>query len=99
MPISRIIFDVGETLVCERRLWQGWAAYLGVSEGEFVAAVEDVIARGEHHRAVFDRLRPGLDAAAARRERAARGDVYRIEDRDLYPDARACLRELRRLGY
>jgi hypothetical protein len=31
MSIEVVCFDVGETLVNETRLWDGWAAYLGVS--------------------------------------------------------------------
>jgi HAD superfamily hydrolase (TIGR01549 family) len=94
-----VFFDVGETLIDEQRMWRGWANYLGVSEDEFLAAFEDVIANGDDHRRVFDRFRPGFDLAAARRERSARGDDDMFAARDLYPDAAPCLRELRARGY
>ena len=99
MPIKAVVFDLGETLVCEDRMWAGWAAYLGVPVSEFQTALEDVIARGEHHRKVFDRFRPGFDFEAARRERQARGETYGFTEGDLYPDARPCLKLLRTGGY
>src|SRR5262249_35727972 len=91
--------DLGETLICEDRMWAGWADYLGVPLTEFRRALDDVIAHSEHHRKVFDRFRPGFDFEAARRERLSRGDTYIFDTDDLYPDARACLRALRENGY
>ena len=100
MDIRVVVFDVGETLVDEGRLWDGWADYLGVPHREFRAALEDVIARGEHHQRVFDRFRPqGFDIEAARRDRAARGDNDLFEATDLYADAVPCLARLRELGF
>ena len=34
MPIKAVIFDVGETLIDESRVWRGWAAYLKVPEAD-----------------------------------------------------------------
>ncbi len=99
MPIKAVIFDLGETLLCEDRMWAGWAGYLGVPVSDFRAALDDVIARGEHHRKVFELLRPGFDFEAARRERLGRGEDYAPAADDLYPDARACLHVLRTNGY
>jgi HAD superfamily hydrolase (TIGR01549 family) len=99
MAIRAVVFDVGETLINEARLWRGWARYLDVSEEEFSAALEDAIGRGQHHRKVFERFRPGLDVDKARRERAAAGDPDVFDARDLYPDALPCLQDLRRRGY
>src|SRR5262245_18148618 len=99
MAIRAVVFDVGETLVSEARLWRGWARYLGVAEEGFSAALDAVIGRGEHHRKVFLRFRPGLDVDEARRERAAAGDPDVFDARDLYPDVLACLKDLRRRGY
>ena len=99
MPIKAVIFDVGETLIDESRVWRGWAAYLKVPEADVIAARDDLIARGEPLRHVFDRFRPSFDLAAARRERAALGDSEIFDARDLYPDAEPCLRRLRALGY
>lgn len=99
MTLRTVFFDVGETLIDERRMWRGWAAYLGVPADDFMATFEDVIAKGEDHRRVFERFRPGFDIAAARRERAAQGDDEMFGVQDLYPDAAPCLRELRAQGY
>src|SRR5947209_6402367 len=99
MPIKAVIFDLGETLICEDRMWAGWARYLGVPEAEFRTAFDDVIARGEHHRKVFEHFRPGFDFEAARHERIARGELTTFTRDDLYPDARPCLASLRTHGY
>ena len=80
-------------------MWRGWAAWLGVPAQDFLTALKEVIAKGEHHRAVFERFRPGFDVAAARRERAAVGESDMFEARDLYADAVPCLRQLRARGY
>jgi HAD superfamily hydrolase (TIGR01549 family) len=99
MSVAVVCFDVGETLIDESRMWRGWAGYLGVSAQDFFSALKDVIAKGEHHRAVFERFRPGFDVAAAWRERAAAGESGMFERQDLYADAAPCLRQLRALGY
>jgi HAD superfamily hydrolase (TIGR01549 family) len=99
MAITAVVFDVGETLINEARLWNGWAAYLGVQPDVFQSVLEDVIAKGEHHRRVFERFNPGFDIDAARQERAARGDIDALDAIDIYPDALPCLRRLRQLGY
>lgn len=99
MPIKAVIFDLGETLLCEDRMWAGWADYLGVPANDFRAALDDVIARGEHHRKVFDRFQQNFDFEAARRERLGGGENYMYAADDLYPDARVCLRTLRADGY
>ncbi len=98
MAIRAVFFDVGETLIDESRMWRIWADYLGVSFETFMTELEAVIARGEHHRRVFDRFRPDFDIAAAQRELAERGRLYRHRASDLYSDARECLTALRRAG-
>ena len=99
MPIRFVFFDVGETLIDETRLRDGWADYLGADRAAFAAALEELIARDEHYRAVFRRFRPDFNAATARRERAARRDTHMLDARDVYPDALPCLARLRELGY
>src|SRR2546430_1464182 len=59
--IRAVFFDIGETLVDETRPWGLWADWLGVPHLTFFAALGAVIARREHHRRVFDLVRPGLD--------------------------------------
>lgn len=99
MIVRAVIFDVGETLIDEQRMWRGWAAYLGVPTDDFLATLRDVIARGEDHQRVFDRFRPGFNIVDARRERAAQGDSDMFGAQDLYPDAAPCMRALRAYGY
>ncbi len=96
--IEAVAFDVGETLVNEARLWQGWATYLGVTEAEFRQVLDQVIARGEHHHEVLYHFDPKLDLDAARldRERNGNGDLF--DTADLYPDALDCLNQLKDLN-
>jgi FMN phosphatase YigB (HAD superfamily) len=97
--IQAVFFDVGETLIDETRQWGEWADWLGVSRLTFFAALGAVIARGEHHRRVFEIVRPGMDLAREQAAREQAGRAYLIEPGDFYPDALPCLRELRARGY
>jgi FMN phosphatase YigB (HAD superfamily) len=99
MPIHTIFFDVGETLVDETRAWGMWADWLGVTRLAFFGALGGVIARGEHHRRVFEIVRPGLDLAREREAMRAAGVHVGIEPGDFYPDAVPCLQTLRAAGY
>jgi FMN phosphatase YigB (HAD superfamily) len=99
MKILVVSLDVGETLVNERRLWRASAAYLGVTFEELCSVLEDVIAKGDQHRKALQYFRPGLDVEAARRERAASGDLDCFDATDLYPDALPCLHKLQKLGF
>jgi HAD superfamily hydrolase (TIGR01549 family) len=97
--IQAIFFDVGETLVDETRQWGEWADWLGVTRLTFFAALGAVIARGHHHRRVFEIVRPGIDLAHEQAARERAGQAYLIEPQDFYPDALPCLRQLRARGY
>jgi len=99
MAIKFVFFDVGETLIDETRMRDGWADYLGADRAAFAAALEELIAGDQNYRRVFHRFRPGFDAAVARRERAARRDTHMLDTRDVYPDALPCFARLRELGY
>ena len=100
MSIRVVVFDVGETLVDESRLWNAWADNLAVPRDTFRSALEEVVAQGQHHHRVFDRFRPqGFDVEAARRERAARGTSDLFDHRDFYPDALPTLAALRGAGF
>lgn len=99
MTLRCIVFDVGETLIDETRQWGEWADWLGVPRLGFFAALGAVIDRGEHHREVFQLLRPGFDAKSALQQRKAAGRAYRHGVTDLYPDARPCLERLRGAGF
>lgn len=99
MPIKAIFFDLGETLLDERRMWREWADYLGVTESAFLAVLHATIGRGEHHRRAFELLQPGFDPKAAWRARVADGTAYSFRPEDLYPDAAPCLSSLRKSGF
>ena len=76
----------------------GWADTLGVDRDEFLAVLDDVIMRDEPVRRVFERMKPGVDMAAARAKRKRDGGEFFIEARDLYADARPCLSTLKQQG-
>ncbi len=99
MPIRAVCFDVGETLIDETREWNGWADFLGVPRLTLFTALGVTMSRGQSLRRVFEIFRPDLDFATVRQQRAALGWRYGFEHSDLYPDARACLAELRRTGF
>ncbi len=93
------MFDVGETLVDETRVWGQWADWLGVPRLTFMAALGGVIARGGNHREVFDLFQPGIDVEEAARQHGVAGKSDLLSLDDLYPDALGCLRELAADGY
>jgi HAD superfamily hydrolase (TIGR01549 family) len=98
MTIRLVVFDVGETLVDESRMWGEWADWLGVTRLTLFAALGAVIAARQHHRQVFDLVHPGIDLRREQQERQSRGDRTRIETRDLYPDVVPVLTRLRAAG-
>jgi FMN phosphatase YigB (HAD superfamily) len=97
--IEAVVFDVGETLVDETRVWGQWADWLGVPRLTFMAALGGVIARGGNHREVFELFQPGIDVEAEARRHgvAGRSDLLSLDD--LYPDVLECLRALAADGY
>ena len=94
MALKAVFFDVGETLIDETRSWAEWADWLEVPRFTFLAVLGAVIARGEHHRRVFEWFSPGFDLEAAYQQRRAEGWSYGFQKTDLYPDA-PCLTALR----
>ena len=98
MEIKAVVFDVGGTLIDESRQWLMWAQWLDVSFATFMETLSSVIARREHHRRVFEILRPGFDLAKAREERHRAGIPDEFSADDLYPDAADCLARLRERG-
>jgi HAD superfamily hydrolase (TIGR01549 family) len=99
MPITTVVFDVGETLVDETRHWTDWADWMGVPTFTFFAAMGVIVERRRPHREVFDLVRPGYDHDAESAKRQAAGWTYRLEREDFYEDAFPCLADLRRSGY
>jgi FMN phosphatase YigB (HAD superfamily) len=85
--VRAVVFDVGETLVDETRLWGAVADELGLPRLTVFGVIGGVIERGGHHREVFallDRERVGWPT---------------LEASDFYPDALPCLDGLRAGGY
>jgi FMN phosphatase YigB (HAD superfamily) len=97
-PLRAVFFDLGETLVSEQRSWEAWADWLDVAHEELFAVMREVIASGEHHRRIFEILRPGCDMRAEEAKRAAAGIPAHEELYDFYPDALSCLATLRAAG-
>ena len=93
---AAVVFDVGEVLIDETRVWQVWAELLGVTPLTFAAVLGAAIARGEDHHAVFTTLAPGVDWRTLEARHEHRYGGFRA--RDLYPDARAALARLRAQG-
>lgn len=96
--IKLVVFDVGETLVDETRLWSEWADWLQIPRFTFMAALGVVIGAGRSHRDVFP-LVSLYSAAEAAARRTAEGWCYDIRADDLYPDALPCVARLRQKGY
>ena len=91
-----VVFDVGEVLIDESRVWAIWAGLLGVSPLTFAAVLGAAIVQGQDYRAVFPHVAPNVDWSALEDEHE---ELYGgFQDTDLYPDARTCLEDLRRAG-
>jgi FMN phosphatase YigB (HAD superfamily) len=87
LAVAAVFFDVGETLVDETRMWGEIADELDVPRFTFFGVLGGLAARGEGHHRVFDVL--GVQPPQSSGFRAD----------DLYPDAQACLADLRARGY
>ncbi|GGI03133.1 HAD family hydrolase [Egicoccus halophilus] len=92
-----VVFDIGEVLVDETRVWSIWADLLGVSPLTFAAVLGAAISQGEDHHVVFPHLAPNIvwEEFLDEHERRLGG----LQEQDLYPDVRPCLAELRSLGF
>ncbi len=94
---SAVVFDIGEVLIDETRVWATWAELAGVSPLTFAAVLGAAIVQGEDHRAVLPHVAPNLDWESLEDEHERRYGGFR--DEDLYPDARPCLTSLREAGF
>jgi HAD superfamily hydrolase (TIGR01509 family) len=93
VPLSTVVLDLGETLVDETSLWEGWARWLGLPTFTLYGVIGGVVARGLDHTAFLDVLRPGQDHAALVAAKDAE-IPWQLGEADLYPDARTCLAAL-----
>ncbi|MGW5226872.1 HAD family hydrolase [Nocardia niigatensis] len=99
--IKAAVFDVGETLIDETRIWCRWADRLGVPRFAFLGVIGGMAAAGRPLTDAFDLVRPGLDLEAEQIAWAAEEpDSLRnnFDADDLYPDVRRALGELRARG-
>jgi HAD superfamily hydrolase (TIGR01662 family) len=88
--LKAVFFDVGETLIDEERWWRVLAERSGLQPHAIWAALGVTIERGEEHNELWRHLRV---------ERPDDWWQALPYDRgDLYPDALACLEEVRALG-
>lgn len=99
--VKAVIFDVGETLINEERMWLGWAEYIGVSNDTLFKALDTAIRQRRHHWEALRSLRPGLDVKASLADRLAKGERMIFDKTDLYPTlllvSRRCGTEATRL--
>lgn len=89
------IFDVGETIVSEERIWTRWAERVGARPIDFFAVLGALIAADRHHREVFEVFSPGFDIEAAMAEDPVFGA---FDADDLYADVVGCFAALRAAG-
>lgn len=80
-----VVFDVGETLVDETRLWTAVADHCGVPAATLCGVLGGLIESGEHHGRLWEVL--GVDRYLP---------PFVIEESDLYPDAADCIHSARR---
>ena len=91
LPIKAVVFDLGETLVDETRMWSLVAQYAGIPEFTVYAMLGGMIERRESHRSIFGLMQiESVDPNIL---------GYQIEQRDLYPDVEPTLRQLKAGGY
>jgi HAD superfamily hydrolase (TIGR01549 family) len=99
MPVKAVVFDVGETLVDETRIWAAWADWFGVPHLTLFGVLGGIIERAEDHRRLFEIMRPGSTFRQERAARAAAGRDFMPDATDFYPDAVPCIAALRAAGY
>ncbi len=100
--VRAVVFDVGETLIGETRIWSRWADRLGVPRFTMLGVLGGMAALDRSHRDAFQVVRPGLDIEAeieAWRRDDPGGLRENFDADDLYPDVRPGLAALREAGH
>jgi len=97
--VNTVLFDVGETLVDETRLWSGWATWLGVPEFTVYGVLGGLAALELDHTLFLELLRPGAVLEAELAAKQATGLTWELSADDLYPDALPCLTALAADGW
>lgn len=99
--VRAIVFDVGETLVDETRIWTRWAGRLGVTPLTMLGLIGACAAQDRPLSDAFDAIRPGLDLESEEKAWAAEDpDGLRsgFDRHDLYPDVVPALTTLHAAG-
>jgi HAD superfamily hydrolase (TIGR01662 family) len=99
--ITAVVFDVGETLIDETRIWLRWADRLRVPAFAFLGLLGGAAALDRPHRDVFEAIRPGIDLDDEGKRWAEEdpdGLRENFDADDLYPDVRGALQELKDTG-
>ncbi|GAA2903879.1 HAD family hydrolase [Streptosporangium fragile] len=100
--VRTLVFDVGETLIDETRIWSRWADRLGVPRFTMLGVLGGMAALGQSFEEAFQVLRPGFDVEAeqeAWKREDPDGLRVNFDADDLYPDVRPCLTALWDLGF
>jgi HAD superfamily hydrolase (TIGR01509 family) len=92
-----VVFDIGEVLIDETRVWAVWAELIGVSPLTFAAVLGAAIVQGEDNDAVFAHLGQNIAFDAFVDAHTAAYGGFRADD--LYPDVRACITALQDDGF
>ncbi|MDA8371952.1 MAG: HAD family hydrolase [Nocardiopsaceae bacterium] len=99
--IRSVVFDVGETLIDETRIFARWADRLGVPQLAFFGLMGAVLAEGRQLTDAFRLVKPDFEidaetAAWLAEEPESLRENFGSED--LYPDVRPALAALREMG-
>ncbi len=95
------MFDVGETLVDETRIFERWADRFGIPHMAFFGTIGGVLASGGTLTDGFRLLVPGFDLAAESalwRAEDPDGEREHFGEGDLYPDVRPAFATMREAG-
>ena len=100
--VRSFVFDVGETLIDESRIWLRWAERLGVPASTFLGLIGATAALDQPLMRAFELVKPGFDldteeAAWALAEPLSLRSGFGADD--LYPDVLPTFARLRELGY
>ncbi|MEU3020520.1 MULTISPECIES: HAD family hydrolase [unclassified Nocardiopsis] len=96
-----MVFDVGETLVDETRIFARWADRFAIPHMAFFGTIGAVLGAGGTLTDGFRLLVPGFDleAESARwRTEDPQGAREHFDERDLYPDVRPALNAMKEAG-
>lgn len=99
--IKAVVFDIGETLIDETRIWSRWADRLGVPRFALLGLIGGMAATGRPLTDAFEMLRPGIDLEAeqvAWAEQEPESLRNNFDADDLYADVRPALAELQARG-